>query len=348
MGRTRYEELLYQNNNIGRLTISIKMSSSFVSFLNKYDIFGKSIPGAVLITGGYLLLPNQIEFVFRPPKSAFELIGLVFSVLVLGLLIGEAIHTLSRLVEGIFITIGLRLVPSLRKIKVRLIGFGAYIRIFSYNNFRNQSEESDQNNEPKLRRKRSLITLRFLSERLALLIELPAQIGERVFEFLYPAFQRHRILFQSWLRSNYTSNPDHWDPGNQGILSEEFEKICEDEFDIDLQQNPSTGSLYTIVAARVGQSGNVLSQRFQDLYSFSRSMWVVLLLLSIWYALVFIFGKYLPWWHSSVSYSQIILIFITMVGFLSLFLLAAGRYKQAYVEYLISDFVSIQKRELFP
>ncbi|CCC40447.1 hypothetical protein [Haloquadratum walsbyi] len=165
-----------------------------------------------------------------------------------------------------------------------------------------------------------------------------------VVDKLYPVFQRHRVLFQVWISSNYDyTYPEHldrWEPSDP-VLARKLDEQCSEIHDIKLKQreSPPDESFYTFVAANVGQNSETLSQRFQNLYSFCRSMWVVFSIILIIYTL----SIYLA--IIDTDSSRYILISSILFVLILLFLTSTGTYKKLYIKYLISEMSVLEKYE---
>lgn len=176
-------------------------------------------------------------------------------------------------------------------------------------------------------------------------------------DIFYPALQPHRIIFNVWVVDNYGGDvATTWSLTEDELLRDKFAEACSEVFAFDIYKIEPSRELYTTVATTVNQSGAELSQRFQDLYTFCRSMWVVLLILSMWLGLLVYTGllPYEPWWmvDSQLSGSDgftanteasRLIILSSLFVLTSLFFYASSRYKQIYVKYLIADMISIHR-----
>lgn len=123
-------------------------------------------------------------------------------------------------------------------------------------------------------------------------------------------------------------------------------------YDVDIINN--SGALlvlYPSIMSKISMSEARLSKRFQVIYSFCRSMWMTFFILTIgcvyivlgynfgWVTLPYN-GGYEPIWASFLTSNSIPLFIIPVgTGLITLgFLIACGKYKYHYIEYIIADF----------
>lgn len=384
------------------------MPPDYAGFLNRYDIFGKSIPGGMLILGAIALLSFDLpaSVSFDSNLTLIELGAQVFVVLILGLLIGEPIHATARIVESGFIFVGRK---SLRLAKYGRQGVSwleAILKRYQYKIGPQSDRDSEREEETDIQaalseeeiitelgddttepdhNSRQFSSISYdgthisvtgrIGEKIQSVIKLVGAalrwsivvplifirsilriilfVSDRALEVFYPALQRHRVLFHAWLDANFEYNPPEeraeWTPTDD-ILSEQFEEEYNETHDISLdgtkRDKPPDGSFYTLVAVDVEQGPSRLSQRFQDLYSFSRSMWVVMFLILLLYSVLLLqawFGWVTPlepseWFQQRSSFDHsLVLTFLILL--MMLFLYSVGRYKKIYTKYLIAGAV---------
>jgi len=325
-------------------TYNSTMAISVSSYLNKYDIFGKSIPGTILVIGTYFLLPTKISIPLSDTQTQFDLILRIISAFVLGLLIGEGIHTLSRVVEQTFSFIGNISVKTARIFEYRISIVSDKAKEKRVKS-EMRSGTGTEDSEPPL----SLQLIRYIQITGLRLIEIvfssPIAVGSWLFHNIYPIFQSHRTLFIFWVRSNFSDDQPPWDIGRDRILAREFDGTFNRSFETDLnKENGVPPRIYELVSSSVSQKESIISQRFQDLYSFSRSMWVVIFILLIWLSLGFLVGggNLEPWIIANDTFKSIDIFIVTIMSALQiLFMYGTGRYKKIYVLYLVADFATI-------
>lgn len=75
-----------------------------LQLLGSYDFFGKAVPGAALLFGLWLLLPENILPVSSGEGGAtlFNLLALIIVFFILGLMIGQGVHTFADNIEKAF------------------------------------------------------------------------------------------------------------------------------------------------------------------------------------------------------------------------------------------------------
>lgn len=325
-------------------------------FLNTYDIFGKSIPGGVLIGGIYYLVPFQITL-GNSANTQFDLILQVLTAGLIGLLIGEAIHSLANIVERVLRRIG-RLIKKIANEAESNISSG--VKYSNQKIFQLRQKKLDSQTDIYLT---SIIThIYYLVYLLFRLLKTIATPGNILIYKLYPALQPHRVLFTVWIKNNYGGDQaTTWDLTDDELLRDQFADACEDIYNIEIVKKDPDNivELYTMVTAIVNQSDTGLSQRFQDLYSFCRSMWVVLLIILLWFSLLVYTStfSYNPWWMSENIQiivqnpekgfqSSVTILLFGLAAVTLLFLYASSKYKQIYIKYLISDVITIYRNKV--
>lgn len=327
------------------------------SFLNKYDLLGKSLPGAVLVTGVYLFLPAEPAFGVSQAESQFEIIFRLLGVLLVGLLIGELVHTLSTLVEKAFMITGSLTGDGAFVIREQMDRFIVWLEKLEPAEENGNSADDDQPDASQEQPDTSdnggtagehSITDRLRTAGIELciaaivfsvrVVEAASDAGKYTYKRFYPVFQQHRRIFELWMKNHYApSEPIPWSPGDMPKLKTRFNHFFDEKYSIKLQKQKPTTDIYPMVTSAVGGGNHSISQRFQNLYSFSRSMWTVLLILLLWYSMVS-YGLYDPWWSKNPPIWPVFpLVFGVVV-----FMYASSRYKQVYVEYLVSDFVNCE------
>jgi len=306
------------------------VQNNLVTLFSSYDVFGKSIPGAVFFLGLVSILPEEskilAELTSWPGGPGSSFVAILLLALGLGLIFGEAIHTLANISEKMVAWLGRRAVNS-----------AGFLR----------------DNLPELH---TALTTDFTDYADATKFE--AGIYDRIedtkkwykkrYYGLNASFKSHRRLFAEQCATNFGSKRGprkNLDP--KKIYSQFFNKF-EEVFDSSL---PKTNiqelmELYPLITAEVTKSGGSEFRRFQSVYSFCRSMWVTLSIFSTAHLLIF-FGNSREW-ITLFDYRPAVFILVPVefmqtvpiALFLSsiLFVVASGTYKKHYVEYLVAEF----------
>lgn len=281
----------------------------------------------------------------------------VIIVILAGLFIGEGVHTLAEIIELMIFWSGQWTLHSIfRPVKVWMIDF--------YYTLRNiDPEEGFQPDGEKT-------SLKSLFAKCVNKISEMAIIGwfvRRVVEikqwlwkwlgigywWLHFIFKHHRQLFANMIEWNF--NPEHgpWSVGQQGELYQRFARCFKKKFETEIRNEPDPGDLrklYPLITSQLSQEETMLSQRFQAIFSFCRSMWVTSFIITIGYVWVLLNmypnseSEYIPLGVDLLP-SEIRPITIPLVTLLATFafLISTGKYKRHFVEYLMSDFSTSQE-----
>ena len=305
------------------------MQNSLVGLLSSYDIFGKSIPGAVFFLSVISLLPApttetaQNGFDFLGVISPRSLVTVLAFALLLGLIFGEAIHTLAVNSERFVAWLG-----------TLALAAGKFVRntfpelhelTIARPDYANISETESQ-----------------LYDRL----EQIRRWVERRYYGIVNAFIGHRRLFALKCVSNYNDKPGLRRAGEPKQIFKRFEDKFNKRFDRDLPKEgiPELMETYPLVTSVVSKTGGQQFRRFQSVYSFCRSMWVTLLLAFIAHSLIMIDA--VPHPSGTTVIMQILRDYSIDIVWLPvglgigviLFVDAAGTYKRHFVEYLVAEF----------
>ena len=292
---------------------------------NGYDFLAKSLPGVALLIGVATLLPHSIISNIQGSLIT-NVAGFLVIAGFLGLLLGEAVHTLAETIEkAIFI--------PLRKMKS---GY-KYIRIYLINTTQRIPQSEFKRNEH-IRDGGALITLKiYLYWRLNL------------------AFKPHRQLLADLVRSNYAEFLGYWRKNEKGVLFDEFKNKIAIRYGMKIEEEiEELTNLYPLILSEIYLSPARLSKRYQAIFSFCRSMWMTFFLLSVAYIHILVNGQgefmklpygssYEPIGVSLISAYSIpvemvpIATGIVATGFLS----ATAKYKYHYIEYIIADYPKI-------
>lgn len=298
---------------------------------NGYDILAKSFPGMALLVGLGTLLPRAIDFSFQQPFIANFAVFLVITVL-LGLLFGEAVHTLAETIEK-------TIFYPVRKLKVtlkKLLGI-IFDTVGIEQQFREKSKQKVTNGG--VSSEVVAITTIFIW-RLNLI------------------FKQHRLLFVDLIKENYTDFFGVWETNRKREFFDDFKIVIEEEHEVDItQEAESLRHLYPGLLSSLYMSDAMLSKRFQIVYAFCRSMWMTFLILTLSYSYVIWWGKpgkfslplgatYEPIGIALLSFfgqgafPQYIIPMFTGLATVG-FMVACGKYKFHYIEYIIADYTKI-------
>lgn len=310
------------------------MDSAIIKYIGSYDFLGKSIPGAVLSIGIYLLLPPQSELLVDSPFAAIEIVSGLVILLIVGLMIGQGVHTLADNFEKSFLWIGIRLSHSYEYLKVFISNLG-YNPFLKYNSIISKEDFSS---------KRESILYDWIKS-------TDKWIRKRYWGG-YDALIGHRYLFGKSIEWNYAKYDDYrernrrWSEREKGVLYDRFIFAYLNIYkeDIRFEEPDEIATKYPLITTRLSNYDQLQHRNFQAIYSFCRSMWVVFLLLATSSTLVilnlFLFGGtyepigllLVPDW---ISYW--IPVILTAVSLL--FLDASGTYKRHFIEYMIAEFI---------
>lgn len=318
------------------------MSNKILQTLGSYDLFGKSVPGALLLFGLWSALPNSILDVDGTGKGSLaSVVALLLLLLLAGLMIGQGLHTFADNTEKLFRWILSRLFEAALILKIQFninYEFSTYI----------SNKEKDREKTPTAKFKQDWKNGAVVWFR-------------RRFWGLFDSFAGHRFLFSKWFQWNY--HPDdreifdsRWEMNKMDEKMDPFSDRFDSEFEnmfkdksIRNAERENVEKVYPLVVSYLEDKGVQTHRKFQATYSFCRSMWVVLLILTFVYAIAI----YQPIGDLNILTSdprfailpQAVvrsLPALTLLGSL-LFIDAAGTYKSHYVEYLLAAFANAQQ-----
>lgn len=173
---------------------------------------------------------------------------------------------------------------------------------------------------------------------------------------LFDSFSNHRFLFAKWIQWNYappgqvadeeTRFDNRWELHQRDHFMDPFCDAFEATFGKNIREMnvEKIESYYPHITAHLDGNGPSTHRQFQAIYSFCRSMWVVLLVLSLFYALAI----YQPFGDLGIIASDPRILLLppgvkpivpvaTFAGSM-IFLDAAGTYKRHFIEYLMAAF----------
>lgn len=311
------------------------MQNPILQLFGSYDLFGKAVPGAVLLFGIWTLFPEIPDTSFDPSKSLVNVAALLVILLLLGLMIGQGLHTLADNTEQLFrwIVSILAQIQKIIRIKFEKRGFELdHLKVSS------SPEQEDLDPLEKTKREWRNGCVEWFRAR---------------FWGSYDTFAGHRHLFAKSIQWNFgPSGRDpfdgRWEQNSKDALFEPFATSYEDVFGDNIRQmNPEeVEQVYPHVINRIaGQRGGGHRQ-MQAIYSFCRSMWVVFLILTIAYSIV-VFRLFMDINQNSRIFRLMPGGSETFVPLITLFLIvlfmdAAGTYKKHFVEYIVATFAATE------
>ena len=306
------------------------MANQLLELFGSYDLFGKAVPGAVLLLGILSLLPSTI-FELPTISSSEALVNLaVFLaiVLLLGLMIGQAVHTFADNIEKIFRWVGQRVVHTLQYLRVRFPSVTFDLSIIQ------DDDDSESLSERVIQSWRNN-TLEWCRKR---------------FWGTYDSLTSHRRLFAQSIKWNYGENETRWPEGKKGILYDRFCEQYQQIYDQDIRRQvpEDIENIYPLLTSRLSIQGTNEHRKFQSIYSFCRSMWVVCFLLFIGYSYTIyadkLFGvsNYVPEILMLIPESARLLLPLIAGTIMMIFMDASGTYKRHFIEYLIADFANTE------
>lgn len=369
------------------------MQSRAINILNSYDLVAKSIPGVVLLLGvGTLLPPSTPILGVEVGDTLAEYALTLITALLLGLFLGEGVHTLAILLEKLAYWLGYNTMSVYRQAelliagglecvaagrdrhyddlvseisnKLKIVGFLLYIvglLLSSYYLYINGASVVG-----------IVIYLVVVLVTGATVFRNRAKIRgwiDRRYWGLHNIAKSHRRLFVSSIIWNYNPEvPSPWEVEEKGEVYDCFTQCIKNEFGVDLTRPPGEESpkeeypdeeatnrilrLYPLVTSDLSVSEASLSSRFQAIYSFCRSMWVVFLIITALYVLLIVpyyINNSLLWSASSLKGSSTsdYPIFIAVPFFSSIiFMIGSGFYKRHYIDYLMADFCTEYRNSL--
>lgn len=309
------------------------MVNQFLQLFGSYDLFGKAVPGAALLLGVWSLLPTSVLHM-SPSFTGFDpinFLALLITLLLLGLMIGQGIHTFADSTEKAFRWALLRLVEARQLLEISDV-------IVELDRLKPRKKEEEVIGISSFWYDWHIGSVEWLRNR---------------FWGLFDSFSSHRYLFAKWFQWNYEeernrSFDNRWQSGEKDVLMEPFCRSFKETFegDIRLYKIEQSEMVYPLITTYLSGNNSEQYRQFQAIYSFCRSMWVVLLGLTIIYSFVI----YQPLGELGVLSSQpriqqlpdtveTLTPMITF-GMAMVFLNAAGTYKRHFVEYVIASFAT--------
>lgn len=310
-----------------------------LQLLGSYDFFGKAVPGAAFLFGMWLLLPENVLPISSGDgdTTLFNLLALIIAFFILGLMIGQGVHTFADNIEKVFRWLLLRTVDFTQVLQLYDVELG-------FDRFR-----------PSYSTDRVSSFRRFVYDWHEGTVEW---VRDR-FWGAFDSFVDHRFLFAMWFEWNYARAEmrmftGRWEPEEKEHLMEPFAETYEDIFGENIRQikGEKLDQAYVLVTSHLSQQGSRGHRQFQSIYSFCRSMWVILFTLTILYALAIYqpfgnLGLIADQPRLNVIFPAQIILYVPLFIFLSgvLFLDASGTYKRHFIEYLLASFANIQTSE---
>jgi hypothetical protein len=309
------------------------MELSPLRLFGSYEFFGKSIPGAVAMLGIISLFPaSDTSVVLSADIVSFA--ALLIILVLTGLMIGEGVHTVAHNIEKLFIWIARRFKSVFSLLRVVL---------------------NRDVNLKSLKSNRNIDQLPPFERALFGGWNGVIEWARRRYWGIYDSLVSHRRLLGKGIEWNFypASETARWIEGDRGKMYDEFATEYERAFSHDIRKlDPcEIGTQYPMITGYLESKGITSFRHFQAIYSFCRSMWVLLLIFTlIFFDLVYthiVFNSMIVTEISIVELllsnsSERILPILCGIGAITFFD-AAGTYKRHYIEYLIAEFVATSK-----
>ncbi|MFW6436033.1 MAG: hypothetical protein ACOCYZ_00170 [Halococcoides sp.] len=334
--------------------------------LNGYDILAKSIPGMALLLGASTFLPNY-DFATIGGSVLANFAIFLTLIILLGLFIGEAVHTFAETIEKIAFIPVRWLRYTLKLIYVKMVNNTGISANASLGSQTKEEETTDENNDQteneetteECNGESSADGSRTGDQAPVIDVEaLKMNMWNYILSschqlmwILNRAFKQHRTLLADIIKSNYNNFLGHWEENKRDELFKNFKNEVEEIYEIDIQDEPEKlRFIYPNLMSTIYVSDAILSKRYQVIYAFCRSMWMSSLLITVGYVYVIVTGGGTKVMIPGIpSYEAIFLSGIVGVNHVTLlpvitgmitigFLAACGKYKYHFVEYIISDF----------
>ena len=314
------------------------MPVRLLSLFGSYDFFAKSLPGMLLVVGLFpLLKANSVPIPDLSQKIVVFVVILVV-IWLIGTLLGEAVHSIAIHFEKIAAWGG-KTARNIKDYFSNITGFKLpHPTDFSSTQKHSISEHQDpiEHDSFFLQKYQSLLSL---------LIGWYSGFynwgTNRWNDIIYIAWG-HRDIFETRLTTPASSS---------SFTQQHLIDFVREEIDDSPPFN--SDEIYTVIVSRLSLSQCERAFRFQSRYGFCRSMGVVLLLIGTAYLLTITYPS--AWWiPSSFQYKPYLLDYFdqninSVVWTISslfiatsfLFFLASGDYKRRYIEYLLSEFYTV-------
>lgn len=319
------------------------MPTRVLSVFSSYELLGKSLPGMAFLLGLISISPNRFSslparFSQNIAQSVILALAIIVAIVILGIFIGEAVHTMAVNIENTLGWVGRR--------------YRGYTDFMSDRRiWQDRSEDKNRGDnggpfsilpntpdsiEDKYSERTPWGILKYNWKR-----NVIAWSHKRIRGFRN-LLMHHRVVFVSYIfrdsdYSRYAPTIDDETLREElGYREREFVRFFGNEFQIDELKNA-----YPYAIGLIDEPGTSRALRFQAIYAFCRGMWVILLLMFVAY--MFIIVKEI----NIINYNPIvakilqpeefdvltILVFLSMLSFMN----SSGRYKRYFVQYLVIE-----------
>lgn len=355
--------------------------------LSSYDLVSKAIPGIVATSVAVSLLPRSgtLPSVTIGENLADYALVLLVSLL-LTLFVGEGIHIAGVFVEKTLLFVGRAVQKALFVLYFRYQQAGKILRDISFTPravvaalfINGLSSLKDLIEAPAFPDpvERGAKRLGRETERLAAwirrrtreILQTTVAWVRRRYWGLHDTFKGHRLLFADSLMWNFARSENlrnsignRWDERAKGLPYSRFEEILRSRYDKEIEKvsaknlnfQTELGNLYTLVRAQIGAANTTQSARYQAVYGFCRSMYLVCLLTAAAYAVVvrvqptgappFVtmtgvaYETQLLWALPEPVYPFVP---VVSAGLAVVFMIGTGKYKRHFVDYSIAEFTT--------
>jgi len=331
------------------------MRNSIIQVFNNYGLFGKSVPGAFLLLGTSALAPYKSLPLGKVDSLSFVNIAALLAVLLIaGLTLGQAVHTAADNFEKAFLWFARGLRRIYNASRAQMINLKN--KVFNFEWWKiggsNPWNALIECIERIYNRLNSWLAQRvYGSETWQWIQQEESKISrwvQRRYWGGYDSLAGHRYLFGKWIQWNFARQNDHrWETESKGPLFDEFAYCYSQKFDIEVRQQTPKDivSQYPLLTSYLEGYSRTQYRRFQSIYSFCRSMWVVSLALAVVYTMALIDITQIPnlFTHTPAIYEvperyQPVFPLSALAAWL-FFFDASGTYKRHFVEYFMASFV---------
>ncbi|WP_152421728.1 hypothetical protein [Haloferax denitrificans] len=257
----------------------------------------------------------------------------LISIVIFGLLLGEAVHTISLFFEHMFYWFARRVRNT-----VELFDLSSWVSLTppeldSPSELRDGAEDEQKEEENYLDR----ITTGWYRN--------GYYWSEKRKEELSHIFLSHRHLFEKLLSEPINSPRSVDESLNELSFTHEF-MVRTAIYDFEVDSSSDLSSVYPAITSFLSKNNSSRAFRLQARYAFCRGMWTVLSFISLFYFLRLAYPpnltpeplKYESYLTASIPNGQIVMVSFLLIGLAMTFAWAAGKYKRNYIEYLISEF----------
>lgn|GEM_PF-2708313 len=324
------------------------MRTGLSQIFDPYNLYAKAFPGIVF----FILLLTIL------PKGSLSTIGgsgsliaaLVLLIIVLGFVFGQAIHSISGFIES---SVYMTLRAYYRLYQTIIIT--TKVRIFGSESDSNQSQPEEISN---IQWWRVIISLSSIVISIIITGSFLVLVGfftGLIISFIGPVERLRR-----WSRSVLTPHRDVFRErlSKKDDLADQFIETVSEHYEFATEH--SKDDLYIAAMSRLEFEGAGRARLFQAIFSFSRSLWIILIFYAIIYIIIgwnidppdilpdtieeglLTISTYQPT-ISNVTNSQagMVIIGLVMAATSLLFFRSEAKYKHLFVDYVLVDYLTL-------